>query len=156
MKNRELYTLRQGLQQAIEITASANLAVATARNSRLVNQEIEDIETAQKASEEYNEYEKAMFVVVNKYAQRDVNGNVIQNGSNIPIVRDKVEQFQEVCKILEDEHADALESRREQIKQFNELLDQECDIALRKIDASDIPESAVSGKLLLQLDAMIK
>ena len=162
MKNKDLFTFREGLAQA-KVLPGVKFAYAVAKNSKLVVNEIETLQETIKATEEYSKFEKERDEIVKKYAVKDKNGEAKQeskevNGQHFTfynIEKDKIDISNEELKELSETFKEAVDARDLQLKEYNELMEVECNIEVHKVVLDIVPEDITGGTMEL-IDWMIE
>lgn len=158
MKNSELFSLQLGLQ-AVAALKGLKFAIAVAKNTKMVTEEIQTINEEQNtsaptASEEFIAYDTERVALAIEYSDKDDEGK--------PIIQDRQysldsrrEEFDAVLKVLQEENADAIEAQAKSLKEFNaevkELMDTESTVTLVTVQEESLPEDITAGQLLLIL-----
>ena len=143
---------------------SANLAltlkgnVAVQRNIKMLKDFFESVVANEQSQKEpskgYSEFVRKRDDLVDKYAEKDDEGNVIvlANGGkriiNLDSFQKEFEDLTNVCKEFIDEHQKKLE-------EWEEYIQDECDIEIIKIKESDVKFETLSKKDFESLMAMI-
>lgn len=135
MKNQELFTLYQGLKNLNLTGIKLNFAII--KNMKLLEAEIESIQKALKSDEKFEEFEKKRVELLDKYGLKK-NGNFVSENNQV-VLKD-AEGFDKEFSVIQEQYADIISSRAQQLKEYSELLQQENDIQLKKIDISWMPE----------------
>jgi len=162
MKNKDLFTFKEGLTQA-KVLPGVKFAYAVAKNSKLVGGEIETLQETIKPTEEYSDFEKERDEIVKKYAVKDKNGGAKQeskevNGQHFTfynIEKDKIDISNKELKELNEKFKEAVDARDIQLKEYAELMEVECNIEVHKIVLDLIPEDITGGTIEL-IDWMIE
>lgn len=145
LKNKQIISLSQALKSVSGLTG-IKFCYCVARNSVIVDREIENFQTATKASKEFQVYDEARLKLAQEMAKKDKDGKpVIENNSYVP---ENTKEFDKKIEALKAEHKEAVEKREKQIEEFNEFLEKESDVKLYMINFSDIPESINAGQLM--------
>lgn len=135
MKNQELFTLYQGLKNLNLTGIKLNFAII--KNMKLLEAEIESIQKTLKSDEQFEEFEKKRVELLDKYGLKR-NGNFVLENNQV-VLKD-AEGFDKEFSVIQEQYADVISSRLKQLKEYSELLQQENDIQLKKIDISWMPE----------------
>lgn len=118
----------------------AKFAYSIKRNIDLLLPEVEAIDKAKLSSPEYMEYEQKRVDLVKNYAEKDDKGE--------PIIKDN--EFQGVDFSNPDFVAKYSELNKEYekpLKEINDLLNEEVDVQLYKVNIKDVPNELESFDL---------
>lgn len=129
--NRQLAELLNGLYTVQELKG-VKFAIQVSKNISLLKKELEHIDEASKPSAEFLE-------LANKV-------NTIQD-SGADDVEDQV-------KKLEEENAKLVDERKDQIKEFNNVMEEVTEVKLYKISEEDLP-TEITGKQLHSIELII-
>jgi len=160
MKNKDLFTLKEGLKEAKKLQG-VKFAYAVAKNSRLVDHEIELLQETIIPSEDFTEFEDKRNELVKKYAKKDKNGEPKQetqdvNGQTFSFFKiDDIPAYNEEAKPLEEEYKEVIESRNTQLKEYDTQLEEDCGLVLHKVVIDIVPEN-ITGETLELIDWMIE
>lgn len=144
MKNKELIDLFQALQNLKGLTG-VKFTYAVAKNLNLLLPEVKAIETASASTEAYQEYDTKRAELAKKHAKKDANDKPISENNQFII--DDMPVFDKELKALKEEHKEAIEKRKEQIKELDELLEKESSVTLHKIKLEDVPEAITTEQM---------
>lgn len=105
----------------------------------------------------YTEFETKKKELINKFAKKDKDNNVITFGKepNISFIIENVSEFNTQLETLTKDYQEVISKTNTEFKEFDNFLDQELeeDVNLIKIKLSDIPEKinedSMSGILSL-------
>jgi hypothetical protein len=141
MKNWELLNLYQVLSSVSDLKG-VKFSYFVVKNLSLIEREIKSLEKVIEASKDYYEFEEKRIELAKKHAKKDKDGEPKTKEVNGKKVFDMESQvaFDKEFKALQKKNKKTLEEREKQIKEYNELIEQESDIKLHKIKLSDIPE----------------
>lgn len=118
----------------------AKFSYCLKRNIDLLLPEVEAIDKAKLSSPEYMEYEQKRIDLVKNYAQKDENGEPIVKDNEFQGVDFNNPDFVEKYSKLNKEYEKPL-------KEINELMDQESDVQLYKLNINDVPNELESLEL---------
>ena len=145
MKNKAILSLSQSFKNVANLTG-AKFVYGIARNSVIVDREIENFQAVTKASKEFQEYDQKRIELAQSMARKDKDGKpVVENNAYVP---ENQKEFDKKIEALKGEYKEAVAEGEKQIKDFNEFLEKESDIKLYMINFSDIPETITAGQLM--------
>jgi hypothetical protein len=162
MKKRNLERLETGLNSVLKLKG-VRFAYAVVKNLQLIQTEIKAFTAAIEPDDAYAEYDKKRIELCKKYADKDKNEKPvtlpIRKGSNIVrfIIKkaENKELFNAEMEVLNEEYKDAIEKRNGSVKEFEKILDGDCDVKLEMIDLKDIPAD-ITGEQLVNINEMVK
>lgn len=132
--NRELADLMQGLM-AVKDLKGVRFSLQVTKNINLIKSELEHIEEAAKPSEEFLEIAKQVQVI---------------EKSGKP-----EEEMKAAVAEIEKDNAKLVEERKNQIDEFNNMLEDEIEISLFKISENHLPED-ITAQQLMGINQLIK
>lgn len=118
-KNREIVDLMNGLM-SVQNLEGVRFSLVISKNIRIIQQELADLEEAAKPSEE--------FIALSQEA------NTVQND-------------QEAIKKLEDDNAELVQSRKDQLAEVDKMLEDEIEISLHTINEDILPEKITANQI---------
>jgi hypothetical protein len=125
-----------------------------AKNKRDIKAEIEMMEEAQKPSVAFMEYENNRVRLAQGMADKDVNGSPkIYNGQYI--INDKKDDFEKEMKKLKTKFKKAVIDREQQVKEYNDMLDDNINLSLTKININRLPSQIEASVLEVFLEASL-
>jgi hypothetical protein len=141
MRNKEVLELSNSINKLGNLKG-VKFAYATSRNKKILQNESESLLEAQKESESFTEYENKRVEIAKKYAKKDTQGEPVTevHGRTRKFVIEDQSGFDAELEILGAEYKETLEEREKQLKDFQELLEQEADVVLFKVAIADVPE----------------
>lgn len=112
-------------------------------NIKLLNDEIIKLNKLIKGSDRYNEYQDKRISTCIKYSRKNEDGSpkmVINNGIEEFDI-DQTEEFTAEIKELQAEYKEEIDEFMEQVRTYNNRLEEEIDINFKTISIDDIPEN---------------
>lgn len=112
-------------------------------NIKLLNDEIIKLNEIIKGSDRYNEYQDKRISTCIKYSRKNEDGSpkmVINNGIEEFDI-DQTEEFTAEIKELQAEYKEEIDEFMEQVRTYNNRLEEEIDINFKTISIDDIPEN---------------
>ena len=129
-------------------------AYAVARNISLLNSEVDAIQKAIEAHDDFRKYDEERVALAKKHAVKVDGKEKVEDGQYV--VEDQ-EKFETEFKELQEKHKNALDVREKQKNDFKELLKEELEIDLFTIPVEYVPENItpaqMEGILLIVADA---
>jgi len=157
LKNREIFTLSQGIQAAGDLTG-AKLAYALAKNLKVVSEEITHLQSGLKLSDErMTAYENDRQELCATHSVKDGDGNSKYIGEGDDKVFDiiDVEAYNVDWEVLKEKYADDLEDQKLTKEEYLALLEEASDIKIHMVKLENFPDT-VSAALINQLMLMIE
>lgn len=151
MNNRELFGFMAGLQSVGDLRG-VKFAYAVAKNSRLVAEEIKALQEANKPDEGLLAFDRARVALCVEHAEKDEAGKPKTNGAGYSIAADRQALFDASLTALREGHAEALERREGQRREFDALLDEDTDVELHRVAEEHLPEDITGAQLTAILD----
>ena len=144
MKKKELISLHQGINQLGSLSG-VKFAYAITRNISYLKPEIEALEKAITATEEYKAFDNLRVKLLEKHAEKGKDGKAVITNNNYAI-EDQV-GFDKAFEKLKKEHKGVFEAREKQIKDYLALLDEEATVSFHKIKQEDIPANITVAQM---------
>ena len=147
MTKQKVLNLWGGLQAVSELPG-AKWAYGVARNIEKLRSEVEALQKAYTASEEFVAYENQRIELAQKYSikKKGVPQTVKVGQTTEYLIADQDKFNQELIK-LQKKYKKAIDERQKQIDDFNEILKEEVEIDLYKIFSDYIPEGITPAQL---------
>lgn len=134
-------------------------AYAVSKNVSLLKPEVESLEKASTASEEFNEFEKKRVALVESFAKKDSEGKpqkTNKDGVDTYLIEDgKQEELDEAFEKLKSENQEVWDARLKQVKEYNELLKTDSSVTLYKVALVDVP-SDISVQQMYSISAIVE
>jgi len=116
---------------------NTKLAYAVKKNLRLLRAELKDAnEVLQQVPEDLQEYDKARLELCKEHCDHDEKGEPVTDDRGFVFTDPAA--FAEIMKPLQEQYADALQAREDEIEA---LLDTEVQIEFHKIKVDDLPDN---------------
>lgn len=138
MKRAEAVTLLNNLGKVRNLEGM-KFAYAIVKTARKIEDELKTMDEVSKPSPEYVEYYNKGLGLSTKYCKKDEKGNPISKNQIFQGLEGNVE-YEDEKKKLDEQYKGAIEFRDKQIKQYNEMMDDEVEFEVHQIDIADIPE----------------
>ena len=91
-------------------------------------------------SDNFLEYERRRTRMVDVFAERDKDGNMIMQNGMVKIREDKLEECKNGMDELNEEYSETLKLRQEEVQHIERILDEEVEISIELIPFHTIPE----------------
>jgi hypothetical protein len=157
----EMWAILERLSD-IKGTKDIQFQYGIARNKEKLRPEVKALEEARKPPEGYNKYEEARLVLVREHAKLNPETGeplVYDEGRRIAIDPAKQKQFDKKVEALQKsaEHKAVVDQYREQIDQYNTMLDDEIEVGPLHPMALDLfPPDQITGRDLDVLTHIIR
>jgi len=144
MKRFECFDLLEVINQILPKSKIVKLNMYLYSNKDILESENEKLRNSITVSEKFKEYENKRLVLCREYAEKDDN--------NEPKIKDGVfvglntnDDFIGIFDALVVEYKTHIEEYKDQMGQYNALMDEDIDIELDKFDVDIIPDGLVDG-----------
>ena len=158
IKKKEVLAINTAINKLLEAKpTSKKLTYSLVRNIGLLAPELKAIQTAYDTdSEKYTEYAQKMQVIYQEYGKYDEKTNQLITNNAGFVLKDveKKDEVQEKVTALDTEYKDALEERAEEIKAYQEILEEEITVELRELNFEELPEDTTPD-IFYVLDSII-
>ena len=145
MKNRDLFTLHQGLLSCGDLKG-VRFAVAVARNMRRLVGELEDLTKAIQQSPEYQEYDLNRVELCKNYAMKDGDGNPVMRGTEYVI--SDMSGFEFDLQPIRETFAVVIAEHDAKVAEYNAHLDDENETFVPyKISEDVLPKDITPAQL---------
>ena len=118
---------------------------AIVRNLEYLEPEMKAIRETQKPSPRYEEYVQKRQQIGEEFVDRDEKGNpilaLVEGVEIFQITEKKDEANSKVVELIK-EYNDAIEEKKQDINQFNELMEEEIEVDVCKVSFEFLPEDA--------------
>ena len=100
-------------------------------------------------AEEWSEYQREREETIQKFAATDEAGKFIidERRNEYVIPPDKREAYKEASKPVSEKYAEVIEKHNETLKEFGDILDEESDLRVHKINVELIPDAVRSSEM---------
>ena len=158
MKNKDLFELREALNDVDYIKGKV-FAFAVFKNKQMLDKEIEAINAIKKdPGDDYITYEQERTNLCASHSEKDDDGNPVldylPNGQQSFKIID-MKKFEKEYSVLAEKNKEMLAAIEENKKEFEEFLEKEADIELKKISIDDLPDD-ISASFLEKIQYIIE
>jgi len=144
MKNKDLFRLYQGLND-VSYFNGVKFAYSVVKNKKLIEAEIKTFEEVIKPTEEFQKYEQKRVETCEKYCERQEDGKPVVENNAYKII-DKI-SFDKELEQLKTDSQEMLDYREQQLKEYNELLDEDTKLELVKVSVDNLPNGITSSQI---------
>lgn len=117
---------------------SVKFSYFIAKNKVAMRDEITALDEARQVSDTFKTYDAERAKMAQEYADKNEDGSAkIQDNSFV--ITANLEEFQTALEALRKQYKEAIEEREQQLKDFEELLDEKVTFKGARIDFKDIP-----------------
>lgn len=164
MKNYDLFVLAEQLANnltTLKTLKGAKFTYGILKNIDLLEKEIKFVSETAKPSEEFLAYDKARVALCEQYAKKDAEGNLEKKethpGSNQfeYDIDTTSKEWNDAIDALKAQYNTIIESRDEQVKDYNLLIDSQNDLEFYLIKLDDVPND-ISLDLMKLIKPFIK
>lgn len=147
MTKQEVLNLYNGLQ-AVSNLSGAKWSYAIVKNISKIEQEIKALQKAYAFSDEFAAYEQKRIGLARKHAVKKAGEpQTVRIGNNEEYLIKDEKKFNVELDKLQKKHQKAVNDRKKQLADFNEILKEKIEIDLYKIDPDLIPEEITPAQL---------
>jgi len=147
MKKQKVLNLWNGLQ-AVSNLPGAKWSYAVARNITKLRPEVEALQKAFTADKEFIEYDKKRQELAQKHAVKEKGSpkKIKIGNSEEYLIADK-DKFNKELAPIQEKYKKAIDERKKQIDDFNDILKEEVEINLYMVSSEYIPEGITPAQL---------
>lgn len=136
---RELAELWKLIEHHRQIKYTVKVSYFMAKNRKRIQPEIEALEEAIEPTEAFKQYDKARSNLAKFYADKDTNDRPIIQNSNY-VIKAQLNEFNTELEVLKTTHKDTITKRKQQIEDYNKLLDEEVEFDGYSINLEELPK----------------
>ena len=158
---RDMLRIRAGLESVSRLQG-VKFAYVVAKNLHIIFREVkilsEILTKALKFSDAFSKFEEERVALCELHAKKDDKGKVIKRkiprqGDNTEdseyVIEDR-DSFERNFENLKKEHQAAIDEREIQMKEYESLLDEPCDLNFHKVSKDVLPEN-ITGEQLFRI-----
>jgi len=112
-------------------------AYAVFKNKKIIDKKLEEVDFIKNVDPEVIEYENKRIEICETFSDKDDNGKPLID-KDLYVIRDRI-TFENEMKKLNEDYKDHLEKREQQIKIFNDRMNETANIDLVKVQLNDVP-----------------
>jgi len=147
MKKQDVLQLFNGLQ-AVSNLPGAKWSYAVARNITKLKPEVEALQKAYSADKDFVEFENKRIELAQKHAVKEKgNPKKIKIGNNEEYIIADKDKFNKELTPIQKKYKKAIDERKKQIDDFNDILKEEIEIDLYMVSSEYIPEGITPAQL---------
>lgn len=151
MTKKDLFRIKAGLK-AVGKLQGVKFAYTVAKNLQIVSCETGALVESIKASDKYLKYDRERIALCEQYAKKDDDGKAVIVGLDYNI-KDRY-KFDKVLKKLQKKYKAVIDERELQLKEYEALLDEPCEIVFHKINNDVLPEN-ITGEQIFNIMEII-
>jgi len=157
MKKRDLISLNNALSALEGRQFAVKFSYFMAKNKVMIKDEFAALDEVRKPSAEYVAFDTKRAEMAMEFADKDEAGKPKIENNNF-IITEKVDEFRKALDALKEKNSKVISAYEKQIKDFEELLDEEINFQGPKIDLKDIPPTIESSflEVLITADLLIE
>jgi hypothetical protein len=150
IKRFKLFKVREVIQ-AMGKANTFKFSYACAKNLRLVNREIEDMQKTLEPDEGMKGFEADRIALCQEFSKKE-GGNPIITGNRFEIDETKMYEFNTAMETLREVYKDVLELNDKKSKTYGEALQEEVDLNFHIVRLEDLPPETKPDELETILD----
>ena len=137
MKYKDIVELNKSLK-AVEQLKGVKFAYAVAKNTKIIEPEIDSLKEAAKSSEKFTSYQQDFKELQMEHAEKNEKGDLV--------IKDE-KAFTKALEKLQEEHREAIDGRKKQSDEIEKLLEEEVELKLLKVKKEELPEDITAEQL---------
>lgn len=158
MKNKDILKFREVLNE-VDYIRNKTVAYAIFKNKEILDKEIETFNKLKRDPHpDYINFENERILLCKEYSEKDEQGNPMfqynPDGTQSFKIID-MEKFSEEYQKLAKKYEDVLKDMQEAKREFDEFMEKESDIQLKKIKIEDLPDD-ISASFLEKIKFMLE
>ncbi|NPV12976.1 MAG: hypothetical protein HPY57_14515 [Ignavibacteria bacterium] len=158
MKNKDILTFREALNE-VDYIRNKTFAYAVFRNKDILDKEIETINKLKREPHpDYINFENERTLLCRTHCEKDENGNpqlqYNPDGTQSFKIIDMA-KFNDEYQILAKKYEDVLKDMQDAKKDFDEFMEKESDVELKKVRLEDLPDD-ISANFLEKIKFMLE
>lgn len=154
LKNYQILDLVEAFTKIAETKIKSNkrFSYALVLNDEAIKPFVKAIQEIAAPSESYIEYEQKRNEIIAEYAKVDGDDKIITNQQGGVVFKDGMfDEAKAKLEALNEEHAEILEERTQDIKDYNELLMKDVEINIEEVSLDDVPDAVGEDVFLTKL-----
>lgn len=151
MNNKNLYEYLEALKGVSDLKG-VKFAYTVIKNKKKIEEELKILEEAIKPSTEFQDYENKRLQICNIHSEKHEDGTPVIEDNKFKII--DLDTFNEELSDLKEQYLESISERESQIMEYNNLLNEECDLELDKLVFTDLPQDITTQQLEM-IDFMI-
>ena len=151
MKKRDLYNYLRAMDTVKDLKG-VRFAYSILKNKKKIEEEIQIFEEVIKPNPLFAEYERNRITLCEMHSEKDTEGKPIIIGDKYKLIDTTL--FNTELDKLKSGYQDVIEERIKQINEYNEILEEEVDIDLIKLNINELP-SEITPKQLEFINFMV-
>ena len=138
MKKRDLISLYNALTMIEGRPFSVKFSYFVAKNKVLLKSEFTALEEARKPDPKFVEFDTERAKMAHDMADKDEKGQAKVENNNFIIV-ERVDEFKKSLDDLKEKYSKVIEEQEQNVKDYEDILDEEFNYKGPRIDFKDIP-----------------
>lgn len=148
MKRFELFTLLENLNKLDNLTG-VKFNYVIDKNRTLIEKEVEDMKKLNEPSKDFQEYDKIRLQLLQKFADKDEEGNpkfTQENGMvRFDIPEKNMKKFQTELDKNTKDFETAIKERDKQVFEYDKFLQEDCKITFEKLSIDEV-DNNINGE----------
>lgn len=154
MNKNQLIKIVSTIDDILKFSKKVKLNYYLNKNKIKINNELLKINDLDKPSKKLVEFETKRTDLCKKYSFKDESGNVIIENETYKIK--DISIFNKELKELKEEYKETILEREQQIKDFEDLLNEEIEFEFEKFSIDFIPDDLITGEQQTIIEPLLK
>lgn len=158
LNNRELIDFFDAMKKISETEKNKKMFTnALIYNEEKLKADVNSVLGCAIPSPEYSEYEKKRGDLIEKYAERDEDGNMVVDETS-RLIKIKIESYKEAKEkfdSLAKEYSGIIQKRQKDLQEYYDLLDEEVEIEIKQVSIDYFPDY-INKVMMRALKPMVK
>ena len=139
MKRRILLDLWKVLTKLEFLKHDVRFSYFIVKNKRAIKEEMQILNESQKPSNDFIEYDNIRVELAKKYSDKDEIGNPKVLNEQF-VITENMYNFDMEMRKLKERFKDTITAREQQLKDYNDLLEEDIDFKLTKVKLECLPK----------------
>ncbi|MCK9428841.1 MAG: hypothetical protein M0R17_02370 [Candidatus Omnitrophica bacterium] len=155
----DLFRILKYLEQRVdsgELTVKTKFSYAILTNLAVLESLIEIIKKVSDPSEDFKKYDIERVELAKKYSEKGGDGQPIVENNSYKLVGDGLTKFNEEFEKFKELNKDTLDKRVKQLKEVEELLQEDVEVTLQKVKLDILPEEGLTPAMLKIMNVILE
>jgi DNA-binding transcriptional ArsR family regulator len=155
----DLFRILKYLEQRVdsgELAVKTKFSYAILTNLAVLESLIEIIKKVSDPSEDFKKYDIERVELAKKYSEKGGDGQPIVENNSYKLVGDGLTKFNEEFEKFKRLNKDTLDKRVKQLKEVEELLQEDVEVTLQKVKLEILPEEGLTPAMLKIMNVILE